>query len=78
MNNHPSAVVFDRDGLLVDSEALYRDGFVSAAGTLGHALTSTDFLDMVGRSWTVNRDALKRHLGSSQIVETFRLLWMEH
>jgi HAD superfamily hydrolase (TIGR01509 family) len=78
MNNHPGAVVFDMDGLLFDSEALYRDGFLSAAGKLGLALTSTDFLDLVGRSWTVNRDVLKRHLGSLHTVETFRLLWMEH
>lgn len=75
---HPEAVVFDMDGLLFDSEALYRDAFLGAAGQLGHTLTSADFLGLVGRSWATNSAVLQRQLGSVERVETFRLLWMRH
>jgi HAD superfamily hydrolase (TIGR01509 family) len=75
---HPDAVIFDMDGLLFDSEALYQDAFLSAAGKLGHALTSADFLALVGRSWSTNQAVLQRQLGSSAVVETFRVVWMRH
>jgi HAD superfamily hydrolase (TIGR01509 family) len=78
MNRRPGAVVFDMDGLLFDSEALYRDAFLGAAGELGHSLTTEHFLSLVGRSWPANQAVLQGHIGSFENVETFRLAWMRH
>ena len=78
MKKHPGAVVFDMDGLLFDSEALYRDAFLDAASELGHPLTTEDFLNLVGRSWLVNRVVLQGHIGSFESVEKFRRAWMQH
>ena len=42
------AVVFDMDGLLVDSEAVFRDSMMHVAQERGHDLPLEVFLRMVG------------------------------
>jgi beta-phosphoglucomutase-like phosphatase (HAD superfamily) len=76
VNKTPLAVVFDMDGLLFDSEALYRDAIVAAASELGYSFTVEDFLKLVGRPWPVNWVALQEHIGPSGNVDTFRSTWM--
>jgi HAD superfamily hydrolase (TIGR01509 family) len=71
----PSAIIFDMDGLLFDSEALYRDAILAAAQELGHEYTVDDFLRLVGRPWAVNRMALQEHIGPDHDVEEFRSAW---
>ena len=75
MSTLPSAVVFDMDGLLFDSESLYRDAILAAARDLGHKYTVDNFLDLVGRPWAVNRLALQEHIGPARDVEEFRAEW---
>jgi len=75
MDKLPAAVIFDMDGLLFDSEALYRDAIIEAARELGHSFTVEDFLKLVGRPWTVNRVALQEHIGPTKDVEVFRSAW---
>src|SRR5690606_34069468 len=43
-----SAVIFDMDGLLCDTEIIYRDAMMEAARTLGRDLPLAVFLTMVG------------------------------
>ncbi|WP_211257536.1 HAD family hydrolase [Muricoccus aerilatus] len=74
----PAAVIFDMDGLLFDSEALYRDAILAAAGELGHAFTVADFLKLVGRPWATNRLAIQEHIGPAYDVEEFRAAWLRH
>ncbi|MBO1079307.1 HAD family hydrolase [Roseomonas haemaphysalidis] len=74
----PAAVIFDMDGLLFDSEALYHDAILAAARELGHRFTTADFLLLVGRPWPVNRAALQAHIGPSGDVEAFRAAWSRH
>lgn len=74
----PAAVVFDMDGLLFDSEALYRDSIVAAAEELGHAFTVADFLKLVGRPWATNRGAMQEHIGPAHDVEVFRTAWLRN
>jgi beta-phosphoglucomutase-like phosphatase (HAD superfamily) len=44
----PAAVVFDMDGLLFNSEALFHDAILAAAQELGRRFTTADFLKLVG------------------------------
>lgn len=41
-------VVFDMDGLLIDSEVVYREAMMHVAKTQGHYLPSSVHLRMVG------------------------------
>lgn len=74
----PSAVIFDMDGLLFDSEVLFRDAILAAAQELGHHYTVEDFLGLIGRPWSVNRIALQEHIGQAHDVEDFRSAWRRH
>ena len=76
MNKLPAAVIFDMDGLLFDSEALYRDAIIAAASELGHKFTVADFLKLVGRPWSINRATLQQHIGPNNDPEIFRAAWM--
>jgi HAD superfamily hydrolase (TIGR01509 family) len=73
-----NAVVFDMDGLLFDSERLYRDAIIAAAAELGHPFSIDDFLKLVGRPWPVNQATLQKHIGPTGDVEVFRAAWMRH
>jgi beta-phosphoglucomutase-like phosphatase (HAD superfamily) len=73
----PAAVIFDMDGLIFDTEALYRDAFFVTAARLGYALPMTMFLSLVGRPWDVNRAALRAYLPTDAAVEDFRAAWAD-
>ncbi|MDN3563118.1 HAD family hydrolase [Paeniroseomonas aquatica] len=74
----PAAVVFDMDGLLFDSEALYREAFFVAARDLGHRFTTEDFLELVGRPWTANRATLQARLDGTGDADALKSVWMRH
>jgi HAD superfamily hydrolase (TIGR01509 family) len=68
----PKAVVFDMDGLLIDSESVYRDAMIAAAAEMGHELPIPLFLQMVGHSWPQNIGLLHDHFGPDFNVQQFR------
>lgn len=70
--------MFDLDGLLFDSEALYRDAVVKAAGELGHRFSADDFLKLVGHPWSANRLVLQDHIGPTGDLDVFQAAWMRH
>ncbi|MGI4939833.1 MAG: HAD family hydrolase [Janthinobacterium lividum] len=67
----PAAVVFDMDGLLFDTEALYGEAFTQAASDRGYDMPSPVFLTMVGHPWPVNRVQLLDHYGPAFPVDEF-------
>jgi HAD superfamily hydrolase (TIGR01509 family) len=68
------AVVFDMDGLLVDTEALYRDALLRQADSIGVHLPDGVFLQMIGT--TDSGRILRGHFGPDFDVENFDKGWM--
>ena len=63
----PLAVVFDMDGLLFDTEALYREAIVTVAARRGHDSASPVFANLVGLPWPLSRRLLVEHFGAETI-----------
>jgi HAD superfamily hydrolase (TIGR01509 family) len=74
----PAAVVFDMDGLLFDTEALYLDAFLAASTEGGHGLTTGLFRRMIGGTWVTNRSVLLDHAGLDFPIDAFRAAWHRH
>jgi HAD superfamily hydrolase (TIGR01509 family) len=77
----PAAVIFDMDGLLFDTEALYRRAYLKVANEKGYDLTP--YIDLlVGRTWVKSRELLLETFGPqfpaddfmSSMVEDFKRL----
>jgi HAD superfamily hydrolase (TIGR01509 family) len=67
------AVVFDMDGLLVDSETVYRDAMIATAEGLGLEMSSKLFLSLVGLPWVANVPKLLDAYGPDFDHEAFRV-----
>ncbi len=70
----PRAVVFDMDGLLFDTETIYRDAMVATASRLGFEMSNALFLAMVGLPSESSRKLLVDHYGKGFDVDIF---WTE-
>src|SRR5258708_23437503 len=67
------AVVFDMDGLLFDTESVYREAMMATAREWGLEMTNDLFLTLVGIPWAANRTQLLDHYGASFDTEAFRI-----
>ena len=72
---YPAAVVFDMDGLIFDTEILYRESVFAAAAEGGHEFTEEIHQRMLGCPWSVIRGQLLDHYGEDFPIETFRESW---
>jgi len=61
----PDAVVFDMDGLMLDSERAITDCMARAAAEAGHALPQSLWLELVGTGEAACRAILRQRLGTA-------------
>ncbi|MEE4299145.1 MAG: HAD family phosphatase [Pseudomonadales bacterium] len=67
-----SAVVFDMDGVLIDSERILRDAWTAAAAELGRDLPATLFQRIIGTSRATADRILREELGDDfPLAEVF-------
>ena len=67
----PSAVVFDMDGLLFNTEELYRDAAIATAENAGHDLPLPFYLSTLGLTTDTARIRFKEHLGEDFPFDAF-------
>lgn len=71
----PEAILFDMDGLMLDSECLYQAAWKAAAADLGYALDTALYLQLVGRSNAEAERAFVEVYGDDFPVEAFDQRW---
>lgn len=74
----PQAVIFDMDGLLIESEVLYRDSFLLAVEEGGHAMAANAYERLFGSTWAMITTMIMDEYGPDFPLETFREAWLRH
>jgi len=69
------AVILDMDGLMVDTEPLYKTAWQTAARDLGYDLHDDRYAKLVGRTTEAGERVLVAEFGASFPLEAFRELW---
>ena len=72
------AVIFDMDGLLVDSERIYRDSMMHVTERFGRVLPLPVFQSMVGTPHAHSRDLAMAHFGADFDYEAWHEAVSEH
>lgn len=66
------AVVFDMDGLLVDTEVVYCEALTAEAAAMGHHLPQDVLKRMIGSSWAGSAAILTEHFGQAFDTDALR------
>ena len=74
----PHAVVFDMDGLLIESEVLYRDSFLAASAEGGHGMQVETYQKVCGSPWDVITGTIFADYGADFPIDAFRDAWLRH
>jgi HAD superfamily hydrolase (TIGR01509 family) len=67
-----SAVIFDMDGLMLDTEPIYKTAWQRAAIECGFSISEERWFDFIGRTRVDGENILLRALGPDFSLETFR------
>ena len=71
------AVVFDMDGLLLDTETFYKMAWQQAASDLGFELNDDAYATLVGRPNDACEGELRRRFGAEFPMPSFRARWSD-
>jgi HAD superfamily hydrolase (TIGR01509 family) len=74
----PAAVIFDMDGLMLDTETIYQRAWQQAANEMGYHIEDSLFLQLVGRRTQDCEVLILAEMGPNFPLETFHERWMEH
>ncbi|HEX5379456.1 MAG TPA: HAD family phosphatase [Phenylobacterium sp.] len=74
----PSAVIFDMDGLLFDTEALWQEGLLSAAAEAGHEIPDEVYNQSIGVRRSQCGELFRSHFGEDFRFEDFHASWRRH
>jgi HAD superfamily hydrolase (TIGR01509 family) len=74
----PAAVVFDMDGLLFDTEALFMAAFLRTSAAGGHGFTEDHYRGTVGLPWPIAEARLQQYGGSGFPLDAFMTDWRRH
>ena len=74
----PSAVIFDMDGLLFDTEALWQEALLSAAAEAGHEIPDQVFRKSIGVRRSQCGGLFLAHFGEDFPFEDFHADWRRH
>ena len=72
------AVIFDMDGLMLNSEPIYRLACVTAASALGCSVTDELYHQLLGRTEADSEGILQTYFEGRLDVNAFRRLWSEN
>jgi HAD superfamily hydrolase (TIGR01509 family) len=67
----PQAVIFDMDGVIFDTEALYQEAFVAAAGSGGHDVPEELHNRTIGVTWAQSRAIYLDQMGADFPVDAY-------
>lgn len=74
----PSAVVFDMDGLLLDTEALWQEALLSAAAEAGREIPDEVFNKSIGVRRSQCSSLFASHFGKDFLFDDFHADWRRH
>ena len=74
----PAAVIFDMDGLLFDTEALWQEALLSAAAEGGHKVADELFSKSIGVPRSQCRALFLSHFGQDFLFDDFHANWARH
>ena len=74
----PKAVVFDMDGLLCDTEVVYRDSMFATAAEHGHDMPLSLFKSMIGLPGPMSDRQVLNHFGEDFPIQAFNDRVQEH
>ena len=69
LSRKPRAVLFDMDGVIFDTEVLYRDAVLKAAKDNGFSLPVSIYLETIGLPGPDARDLLQNYLGEEISID---------
>jgi beta-phosphoglucomutase-like phosphatase (HAD superfamily) len=72
MNRRPEAFIFDMDGLLMDTEGVYKRSWCAACSDLGFDLTDQLYLTLIGITVADCEKRLVAHFGEKFPLDRFR------
>jgi HAD superfamily hydrolase (TIGR01509 family) len=76
--HRPRAVIFDMDGLLFDTEALWQEALLSAAAEAGRAIPDEVYTGSIGVRRSQCRDLFLAHFGEDFAFDDFHADWRRH